>query len=82
MTSTRQKGDAGRKAPVEPRPSASLILLNDRNEVLMVQRNMLGAFAGAFVSCRFSLLVGKSTDNQLRFSQAGSSMQLKMIRQR
>ncbi|KAH7889528.1 hypothetical protein F5I97DRAFT_1924065 [Phlebopus sp. FC_14] len=36
--------------PVEPRPSASLIIINDRNEVLLVQRNpQARSFAGIHV---------------------------------
>ena len=34
-----------------PRPSASLIIVNPQNEVLLVQRNpRAGSFAGAYVS--------------------------------
>ncbi|EEB91528.1 hypothetical protein MPER_10095 [Moniliophthora perniciosa FA553] len=38
------------KAPVVPRPSASLVVVNERNEVLLVQRNpQATAFAGVTV---------------------------------
>jgi hypothetical protein len=36
--------------PAEPRLSASLVVINDRNEVLLVQRNpQARSFAGAHV---------------------------------
>jgi len=42
--------------PFVPRPSASLIVINDRNEILLVQRNpKTRSFAGAHV-CRRPLL--------------------------
>ncbi len=41
------------KKPSEPRPSASVILINEHNEVLMVQRNPQSkSFAGAHVSLK------------------------------
>ena len=42
---------ASQKAPAVPRPSASLIVVNPRNEVLLVHRNpKSGTFAGMHVS--------------------------------
>ena len=56
-TAKQGREKAERKAPSEPRPSASLILVNERNEVLMIQRNMEGSFAGAYVSTLLSYLL-------------------------
>lgn len=39
-----------RPPPSKPRPSASLIIINPQNEILLVQRNpRAGTFAGAYV---------------------------------
>ncbi|KAH8099555.1 hypothetical protein BXZ70DRAFT_234370 [Cristinia sonorae] len=47
---------ATRPSPSEPRPSASLIIVNPQNEVLLVQRNpKAGTFAGAHV-CLYLVL--------------------------
>ena len=41
---------SSKSAPAKPRPSASLIVVNSQNEVLLVQRNpKAGSFAGAHV---------------------------------
>ncbi|KAJ4475690.1 hypothetical protein J3R30DRAFT_3501923 [Lentinula aciculospora] len=49
FTSAQNKASAPHVPPV-PRPSASLVIINERNEVLMVQRNPhASSFAGATV---------------------------------
>ncbi|EIW84837.1 hypothetical protein CONPUDRAFT_97199 [Coniophora puteana RWD-64-598 SS2] len=41
---------AAKPTPAEPRPSASLIVINDKNEILLVQRNPKArSFAGQYV---------------------------------
>ncbi|KAI0076438.1 hypothetical protein K474DRAFT_1755942 [Panus rudis PR-1116 ss-1] len=47
MSTPSQKPES--KQPATPRPSASLIVVNPRNEVLLVHRNAKGSFAKAHV---------------------------------
>ncbi|KAK7038093.1 putative nudix hydrolase 7 [Favolaschia claudopus] len=50
MSTLKSSSSAPNKAPAAPRPSASLVVINSRNEVLFVQRNPTArSFAGAYV---------------------------------
>ena len=56
----------GTVVPSVPRPSASLIVVNDKNEVLLVQRNSKSrSFAGAHVRLSFPLFPSPFRNNPL-----------------
>jgi len=53
QTTSAKVGAGTKPRDQTPRPSASLVIINDRDEILLVQRNMqASAFAGVTVRLR------------------------------